>query len=67
MSIYYSKTAYIAYIAAFIAASVGLNAIFVKRGHWFDVGGFLMATSPYMWALIGTALVAGLSIIGAAW
>ncbi|KAJ3409737.1 hypothetical protein HDV05_004276 [Chytridiales sp. JEL 0842] len=67
MSLYSSKTAILAYGGLLVAASVGLNAVFVQRGQWFDVGGFLMATSPYMWALVGTALVAGLSIIGAAW
>ena len=64
---YYSKTAYLVYIGAFIALSVALNAVFTNRGQWFDVGGFLMSTSPYSWALMGTSLVVGLSVIGAAW
>ncbi len=46
---------------------VALNMLFTGNGERFDVGAFLMRTSPYMWALLGTSLCCALSVCGAAW
>lgn len=35
-------------------------------GFRFDIGWFLLAISPYQWALIGIALAVSLSVLGAA-
>ncbi|KAI8839294.1 ATP synthase subunit C-domain-containing protein [Chytridium lagenaria] len=64
---YTSKTAVLAYTGIFIAASVGLNLLFSNNSGWLNIGEFLLQTSPYMWALLGTGFVVGLSVTGAAW
>ncbi|PRT55235.1 putative V-type proton ATPase proteolipid subunit [Wickerhamiella sorbophila] len=52
---------------ALTASVVGGYMLFTGQGEQFNVGHFLMTQSPYMWALLGIALCAGLSIAGAAW
>lgn len=54
-------------LSALVAAVAGSYALFTEQGTQFDVGHFLMTTSPFMWALLGISLCTGLSIAGAAW
>ncbi|KAI9103194.1 hypothetical protein DFS34DRAFT_607793, partial [Phlyctochytrium arcticum] len=64
---YYSKQSFVAYLVALFALVVFLNLVFTGNGEQFNVGKFLTDTSPYMWALMGTAMTVGLSVVGAGW
>lgn len=52
-----------------IALMIGFFAylLLTGQGAYFDIGGFLIQVSPYMWGLTGIALCVGLSVLGAAW
>ncbi|KAJ2810422.1 H(+)-transporting V0 sector ATPase subunit c'' [Coemansia furcata] len=68
---YYSYSSYarnlLGATVASLAVWAGLYLLLTGRGERFNVGGYLLRLSPYMWALYGISLCIGLSVVGAAW
>jgi V-type H+-transporting ATPase proteolipid subunit len=44
-----------------------LNLLFTGNGEQFNVGRYLVQTSPFLWAALGCGLCVGISVIGAGW
>ncbi|KAJ2506882.1 H(+)-transporting V0 sector ATPase subunit c'' [Coemansia sp. RSA 2052] len=71
MSYSYSYSSYscslLAASLASLAVWAGLYLLLTGRGERFNVGGYLLRLSPYMWAMYGISFCIGLSVVGAAW
>ncbi|KAL4806286.1 ATP synthase subunit C-domain-containing protein [Aspergillus unguis] len=59
--------AYPAGLATVSFLVIGGYMLFHGEGEAFNVGQFLEAVSPYVWANIGIAMCIGLSVVGASW
>ena len=54
-------------IVAAALLTVGGYMLFNGSGELFNVGQFLLTTSPYLWATLGISSCIGFSVVGAAW
>ncbi|PIA19795.1 V-type proton ATPase subunit C [Coemansia reversa NRRL 1564] len=62
----YLRTAYTGTVL-FVGIWAGLYLLLTGRGERFNIGGYLLRISPYMWGIYGISLCIGLSVVGASW
>jgi len=67
MGYYTSPLGILSFLTIFLFLVVGLYLLFTGTGEAFNVVAFLEQTSPHSWALVGTGLNIGLSVMGAGW
>ncbi|CAK9291939.1 unnamed protein product [Gordionus sp. m RMFG-2023] len=66
MGLIITHTRYLANIVLCTLILIGIAYVLSGKGFRFDIEGFLVDTSPYMWACIGIGLSISLSVVGAA-
>lgn len=53
-------------LATALGIYVGMTYMLTAHGYRFDIGWYLTAITPFMWACIGVALAIAFSVVGAA-